>query len=184
MTIDVDEWLKEEYFHLQKTVEEFDGRTLTIKAWSVTFSATGLALAYQQRVPILLLVAAGSAIVFWLIEMLWKLYQRAFYARLSEIELYLRNPVNRTIVPLQIRHSWHASFWGTPPREAAGAENRADANDTAAPQGPRKRLWLRVALFPGVMLPHVLVAAAGGALWFFCPPAPPAEPAKLELKIR
>jgi hypothetical protein len=29
--------LQTEYFHLQKTIEEFDGKAMTIKAWSVTF---------------------------------------------------------------------------------------------------------------------------------------------------
>jgi len=31
-----DDLLKEEYFHLQDTVEDFDQKALTIKAWSVT----------------------------------------------------------------------------------------------------------------------------------------------------
>jgi len=34
--------LAQEYLQLQKTVEDFDARALTIKAWSVTFSAAGL----------------------------------------------------------------------------------------------------------------------------------------------
>jgi hypothetical protein len=35
--------LVQEYMQLQKTVEDFDARALTIKAWCVTFSAAGLA---------------------------------------------------------------------------------------------------------------------------------------------
>jgi hypothetical protein len=168
MPIDVEELLREEYFQLQRTVQEFDGRTLTIKAWSVTFSAAGLGLAYQQNNPNLLLIAAGSALVFWLIEALWKLYQRAFYARLGEIERYFAAAAPGPIAPLQIRQSWHNAFWGSPPKEAEG----------------RKRRWVPVPFFPGVMLPHVLVAVAGLALWAVEPPKAPKDPPRVELRKR
>ena len=45
------DYLAQEYLFLQKTVEDFDARALTIKAWSVTFSAAGLGFAYQQHNP-------------------------------------------------------------------------------------------------------------------------------------
>ena len=35
--------LQAEYLHLQKVIEDFDGRALTIKAWSVTFSLVTIA---------------------------------------------------------------------------------------------------------------------------------------------
>ena len=41
--------LKEEYLHLQKTVEDFDQRTLTIKAWSVTTSMAGIAASSKSQ---------------------------------------------------------------------------------------------------------------------------------------
>ena len=32
----LDAALQTEYLHLQKTIEDFDGKAMTIKAWSVT----------------------------------------------------------------------------------------------------------------------------------------------------
>ena len=65
-TPDREKLLSDEYLLLQKRIEEFDGRLLTIKAWSVTFAAAAIGLAYQQHNPRLLLVSAllglGSAI--------------------------------------------------------------------------------------------------------------------------
>ena len=87
----MDERLTEEYLQLQKIVEEFDGKALTIKAWSVTLSAAGLVAAYVENSPEILLIAAGSAIVFWLIEALWKTNQNAFYSRIYQIEEAFRN---------------------------------------------------------------------------------------------
>jgi hypothetical protein len=46
MTDDRIALLKEEYFHLQKTVDDFDQRTLNIKAWSVTTSMAGIATSF------------------------------------------------------------------------------------------------------------------------------------------
>lgn len=82
--------LLEEYLQLQKTVEEFDGKALTIKAWSVTLSSAGLVAAYFDNEPTVLLIAGGSALVFWLVEALWKANQNAFYSRIYEIEQAVR----------------------------------------------------------------------------------------------
>jgi hypothetical protein len=40
--------LQAEYLQLQKTIEDFDARALTIKAWSVTFGLTALAGGIRQ----------------------------------------------------------------------------------------------------------------------------------------
>jgi hypothetical protein len=77
---------REEYFHLQKTVEEFDARALTIKAWSVTVSAAAVSAAYTEHQPILLAVGCATALLFWSVEVLWKLFQQAYYHRIAELE--------------------------------------------------------------------------------------------------
>src|SRR5688500_5936924 len=106
-----DQLLAQEYFQLQKTIEDFDGRALTIKAWSVTFSAAGIGLAYDKGKPTILLVAALSALVFWIVETVWKIHQRAFYDRVERIEAYFAGAPDE-IFPLQISRSWFASFGG------------------------------------------------------------------------
>ena len=151
----INDWLAQEYLLLQKTVEDFDARALTIKAWSVTFSAAGLGLAYQQHNPILLLIAALSAIVFWIVEAVWKLHQRAFYTRIREIEAHFALVGHGAFAPFQILRSWQNNFGGD---VLIGDE-----------RGLRARL--AVPFFAGVMLPHVVVAVAGVALYLVCPPA-------------
>jgi hypothetical protein len=65
--------LKEEYFHLQKTVEDFDQRTLTVKAWSITTSMAGVAASFLNKdAAVLSLLAALASLSFWMIEALWK----------------------------------------------------------------------------------------------------------------
>jgi hypothetical protein len=143
--------LAQEYLQLQKTVEDFDARALTIKAWSVTFSATGLGLAYQQHNAKLLLIAAASAAIFWIIESVWKAHQRAFYPRITLIEEHF-SAGPKISSPLQIYKAWEQSYKGS-------------------------NGWLRSVaqklphlLNLGVLLPHVLIAAAGLALYRFAPP--------------
>ena len=142
-----DPLLAQEYFRLQEAVEAFDSRALTIKAWSVTFSAAGLGLAYEQKTPVLLLIAAGSALAFWLVEAMWKVSQQSYYQRIRAIEAHFRG--DKATVPLQIAASWHRSFI------ARG----------------RYRDALRLMAWPHVAMPHVLVAIAGVALWLLARPA-------------
>lgn len=135
------DFLAQEYLTLQRFTEDFDSRALTIKAWSITFSAAGLGLAYTHTQPPLLLIAAGGALVFWLIEILWKLSQRAYYPRIKAIETHFAE--GGAIAPFQITASWCDAYHG--------------------PQGWRAA-WT-FALRPQIALPHALVAVAGVALY-------------------
>jgi hypothetical protein len=133
--------VKEEYFHLQKIVEDFDARVLTIKAWSVTFSMAGIAAAYYQSKPVVLLPASFSAFLFWVIEALWKTFQYANYQRLYEIEQFLSGETT-TIVAPRIAHSWSTSWHA----------------------GGTRRL-LRIMTWPHVLLPHAVVYIGGIVLY-------------------
>lgn len=138
----VDNLLKDEYLLLQKRIEEFDGRLLTTKAWSVTFAAGAIGLAWQQSNPRLLLVSAISAFAFWMVEAVVKAHQRAHYPRLDEIEDHFAG--GPRTVPFQISSSW---------REAFTAKGRG-------------RRFVEQALFASVCMPHILIiATALGLFW-------------------
>ncbi|HEU0098747.1 MAG TPA: hypothetical protein VFQ67_08215 [Allosphingosinicella sp.] len=168
MVADREALLRDEYLQLQKTVEDFDGRSLTIKAWSVTLSTTGVGLAYQQQNKWLLLAAAIAALAFWMIDWVWKLHQQAFYPRIEAIEAWFRADPAAAAAP-------------TPPFQIARSWN--DSTDDA------DRWWRRRAIavwYPGVFLPHLVVAAvAGGLLISWDHTRPPKDPPpKLEMKLR
>lgn len=139
--------LVQEYLQLQKTIEEFDGKALTIKAWSVTLSAAGIVTAYVEEKPAILLIAAASALVFWIVEALWKTNQQAFYERVYEIEGYFAES-DSPVRPLRIAgawsESWHCRSGGL--------------------------FALTVMWWLHVMIPHAVVAAAGVVLFFVAPP--------------
>ncbi len=147
---DDDALLKEEYFRLQQMVEEFDGKSLTIKAWSVTLSAAGIVAAYVEKAPIVLLIASGSALVFWMVEALWKTNQQAFYPRIRLIENHFSGSDN-PVLPLQIAHSWSAAWR----------------------QRGRARFAFTVMWWWHVALPHIAVAVVAALLFFVAPPAVP-----------
>jgi hypothetical protein len=167
MAADREALLRDEYLQLQKTVEDFDGRSLTIKAWSVTLSTTGIGLAYQQQNPWLLLAAAIAALAFWMIDWVWKLHQQAFYPRIRQIE------------------AWFASAWtGTPPPPPFQIA-RSWNDSTESSEGWWKRRAIAV-WYPGVFLPHLVVALVAGGLflaWDRTRP-PRADPPALEMKLR
>jgi hypothetical protein len=132
--------IAQEYLQLQKVVEDFDLRAITIKAWSVTFSATGLGAAYLQGKPVLLLISALSALVFWIVEALWKTNQQAYYPRIKQIEQYFAGEkVGSPISPFAIKTAWGSAF-----RDEGG-------------------YWraFKIMGWPHVALPHVVVIIAG-----------------------
>lgn len=52
---------------LQRTIEDFDGRALFIKAWSVTFGLVAIVGAFASHAAGVFLVASLSACLFWLL---------------------------------------------------------------------------------------------------------------------
>lgn len=102
--------LKEEYFHLQKVIEDCDQRSINIKTWSVTLGAAGIGASKSEPAIIFLsLIAAFAAIGFWCIESIWKNYQWAYYARIEAIETAFRDKYTK-ISPFQISTSWEESY--------------------------------------------------------------------------
>ena len=138
---DRDELLKDEYLHIQSVIEEFDGRMLTIKAWSVSFSLAAFAGAFAAHAAEVLLIASLSACMFWLIEGLWKTFQYAHYYRSIQIEEYFSGKT-AAIEPMQIGSSWQVHW----------------------KRGGRKRLY-RIMRWPHVFLPHGVVFLLGVVLY-------------------
>jgi hypothetical protein len=134
--------LKSEYLHLHSVIVDFDGRAITVKAWSVSFSLVALVGAFATHAAPALLIASLSAALFWLIEAYWKTFQYAHYDRMRVIEDYFRSE-RKTLVPLQINVSWIKKM-------------RANGS---------KRL-ARVMAWPYVALPHVLVVILGVVLYW------------------
>ena len=133
------EFLRAEYFQLQQTVEKFDEKALTIKAWSVTFSMAGFATAFIEGVPALLLLSSFASLLFWLIEGHWKVFQQAYYPRILEIEaLMAGQEVGHATAPY-IATSW----------------SRAWHRYTVA----------HLLIWPHVFLPHAIVFVGGLLAW-------------------
>ncbi len=133
--------LKEEYFHLNETVEDFDEKALTIKAWSVTLSMAGIGAAFTQKAPVLLLLSGVASLLFWATEAMWKSFQQAYYPRIREIESFCAGLLPG-IELFQINASWSRAW-------------HEDRGTTV----------LRILCWPHVFLPHVLVALGGPFMW-------------------
>ncbi|EQA46249.1 hypothetical protein LEP1GSC050_0155 [Leptospira broomii serovar Hurstbridge str. 5399] len=138
-----EELISQEYFHLHKTVEAFDSRGLTIKAWSVTLSMAGIGTAILESSYSILLLSAGSAFLFWIIEGLWKSFQYAYYLRIRMIEAYFSGE-NKSLTPFQISTSWSNSW-------RAG--------------GWKRLLWILT--WPHIFLPHLAIVLTGPLLYAY-----------------
>ncbi len=101
--------LEKEYFHLQTVVEEFDSKSLTIKAWSVTLASAIAGSSAFTKENIILLFAALVSLMFWFIDGYWKTFQYANYKRIKEIEAFMRGEKN-DLDNLQIGTSWGKSY--------------------------------------------------------------------------
>ena len=132
--------LKDEYLLLQKFYEDFDGRIVTVKGWSATIGMAAIGGGFYQS-RYLWLFAAGAAVVFWLVESLWKSFQYMHAPRIAEIESAFRDDEFKEMVPLQIYSSWFDTF----------QENGFGIWENA-------RMGI-------VALPHAVIFAAGGILF-------------------
>lgn len=140
--------LGQEYFHLQKVIEDYDTKTLTVKAWSVTFSATAIGFAYDKHERVILVVALASSLAFWVMEALLKANQQAYYHRIGEIEIHFSGGEQRK--PLQIGAAWEAAF------KAAGGYHRISS----------------LMRWPHVFMPHLAIGLLALVLLLVIPPAP------------
>jgi hypothetical protein len=134
-------FLKQEYLQLQQTIEGFDGRVLTIKAWSVTFSMMAPVGAFAAHAPPALLIAVFGSRLFWWIECMWKTSQYASYRRLSVLEDYFAGK-GEPPAPFQIGRSWYERW------SSLGV-----------------RRMFRILFWPRVALPHAAVALLGSPLY-------------------
>lgn len=85
--------LKQEYFFLQNTIEDYNKQIWVIKALGITGTGGVLALMLQQK-PIasaIALIGCSIPLFFWILESQWKHFQRGFYPRVAEIEYILAN---------------------------------------------------------------------------------------------
>ncbi|WP_130854970.1 hypothetical protein [Olivibacter jilunii] len=139
-----EELLKEEYLHLQKIVEEFDGKTITIKAWSVTGSLVAIGTGFSNNVHFgnaLFLIGALSSFLFWIVEANWKAYQLSYYQRITRIETHFRGGDYTSAFQISCTwaESWHNEF---------------------------KKRRIEIMFWPGVMLPHAVIVVGGIILFF------------------
>jgi hypothetical protein len=134
--------LKDEYILIQNVIQGFDARAITIKGWSITFSMVVLIGAFASHVPIAFLIASFSALLFWLIEGTWKIFQHAYYGHSLEIERYFSGEIE-DMVPLQAGHAWFNSL-----------------------RTMRKIEFVSILFYGNVLLPHVVIIAGGVILYF------------------
>jgi hypothetical protein len=102
--------IKHEYFKLQDFYEDFDKRIQTIKGWSITIALAAIAAGLNYKNEYLGLFASLSAVVFWIIETIWKIFQYHYRPRIVEIENTMKTNDLEAIIPLQIYSSWFDSF--------------------------------------------------------------------------
>lgn len=103
------ELLKTEYFKLQDFFEGFDNKAQTIKGWNITICVAAIALGFTYKTEYVWLLAAATAIVFWVMEGKWRVLQMSFIPRIEEIEVAFKNDNFDKIIPLQITiHRYHA----------------------------------------------------------------------------
>lgn len=154
-----DEFLAQEYLHVNKVVEDFDTKALTVKAWSITFSAAAIGFSYDKGEWEILLVSAVSAVAFWIVEALVKVNQQPYYRRIGEIEAHFGGGESRK--PFQIKGAWLSQF------NLDGRYKRAYA----------------ILRWPHVFMPHAPIAALALILLATSPPRKAVGPSGVQAKI-
>ncbi|MGB7441002.1 MAG: hypothetical protein WA919_08045 [Coleofasciculaceae cyanobacterium] len=88
------ELLKQEYFFLQTTIEDYNKQIWVIKALGITGTGLVINLMLKEKESFIALIGCGIPLFFWILESQWKHFQRGFYPRVAEIEEILTNHHN------------------------------------------------------------------------------------------
>ncbi|NEP15264.1 MAG: hypothetical protein F6K14_34875 [Symploca sp. SIO2C1] len=86
--------LKQEYFFLQTTVEDYNKQIWAIKALGISGTGLVINLVLKEKKNEIALIGCAIPLFFWLLESQWKHFQRGFYPRILEIEEILRKEAN------------------------------------------------------------------------------------------
>lgn len=157
--------LQAEYAKLTDIVNAFDQRLLTIKGWGVTLGLASLGLGFQQEHYGLFLVAAASALAFWLLEATTKFHQIRYYPRMGDIEFTayelfgIQTPSGPASSPL-IDWSWYTAG----PRIRRWDSKGDPRKPQPWPTQQHGRL-LRPWIFAHVVFPHLVTLVAGTVLF-------------------
>lgn len=140
------DFVRQEYFFLQTSVEDYQKQSLDIKKLSLGLCAGIAFLQGAAKADLYLSLASifFLALSFWLLDWLWKGFQRNHYPRLDEIETALSGELK---FPPRISVHWRGPV-GTAPVDPgkAGAGARA------------KRLEWKTLWWPQVFVPHLPIA--------------------------
>src|SRR5262245_20629710 len=164
---DLHDDLMAEYYRVSDIVAAFDQRLLTVKGWGVTFALATLALGFQQDHYGLFVVAAASALSFWLIEASIKLHQTRYYPRMGDIEVIAYEQFGRATASGVVSAPLIDWSWFTAPPRVLGGRAKGDPRKpTRWPDindNPGRSRW--ILLYPHVALPHVIVVVLGSILF-------------------
>jgi hypothetical protein len=80
------EMLKQEYFFLQTTIEDYNKQIWVIKALGIAGTGAVINLVLKEKQSFIAIIGCAIPLFFWVLESQWKHFQRGFYPRVCEIE--------------------------------------------------------------------------------------------------
>ncbi|MBE9128682.1 MULTISPECIES: hypothetical protein [unclassified Coleofasciculus] len=102
------ELLKQEYFFLQTTIEDYNKQIWVIKALGITGTGLVINLILKEKENAIALIGCAIPLFFWILESQWKHFQRGFYPRAHQIEKLLTLEFN--LRSPAIFFEWHRTF--------------------------------------------------------------------------
>lgn len=76
---------------VQKAIDKFDDLIFKIKSFAVTISLALLGFAVKERIPVMALLGAVAAVMFWIQESVFKSFQRGYIYRMNRITRFLHS---------------------------------------------------------------------------------------------
>ena len=111
------ELLKQEYFFLQTTIEDYNKQIWAIKALGIAGTGAVINLVLQQKQGFTAIIGCAIPLFFWVLESQWKHFQRGFYPRVWEIEKIFKE---RNICSPAIFCDWNRAFKRSIPHQRHG----------------------------------------------------------------
>ena len=88
--------LLEEWKACGGNIGRLDGVVFTIRGWAITATTAAIAYAYTKSDPAVCMLALLPLLLLWVIDAMFKTFQRVFIVRSKEIEQYLASDEFKT----------------------------------------------------------------------------------------
>jgi hypothetical protein len=146
--------LVREIEHVHVRIAHYDELSFKIRGWAITLWAGIVAFGAKEGLPVVILASVPVTLTFWIVDALFKLYQRRSMVRLGTIDDFLNSA--RTFESTGLRSAFEHRDFGDFPIHDPNARRSREIDSSAARRYRQRAGFWRSFLNPNVLIFYLI----------------------------